>query len=201
MTDPILERPQKSLQTWLFNPFHFIAGGKALAIGLGAIVVAALVGSLSNSHFDGVLDFHTGLDAPVWMFVAEGVIDWLSMSILLYLAGLILVGRRVRAIDIFGTQALARVPTVATALVALLPGFQRVSSGLLLGIKPSPDDLAMFGIVAVIGLIMTVWMVALMYRGFAVSCNAKGAKAIVAFIIALLLAEAASKAAIIAMLI
>ena len=34
-------------------------------------------------------------------------------------------GRRVRAIDIFGTQALARVPTLAMAALALVPGFQR----------------------------------------------------------------------------
>jgi hypothetical protein len=43
-------------------------------------------------------------------------------------------------------------------------------------------------------LLFVVWMVALMYHSFTVSCNLKGGKATLAFIAALLLAEALSKA-------
>jgi hypothetical protein len=43
-------------------------------------------------------------------------------------------------------------------------------------------------------------MVVLMYRGFAVSCNVSGGKAIGAFVVALILAEILSKAAIMGLL-
>jgi hypothetical protein len=46
---------------------------------------------------------------------------------------------------------------------------------------------------------MVIWMVILMYRGFAVSCNVSGGKAIGVFIIAVLLGEAISKMAILKM--
>ena len=51
---------------WLFNPFRFVAGYKALLSGLVIILLSAFVGSLGNTHFDGVLDVHIGLTAPLW---------------------------------------------------------------------------------------------------------------------------------------
>ena len=46
----------RSLVTWFFNPFIYIAGWQSLLIGVAAILVAGYIGSLSNTHFDGVLD-------------------------------------------------------------------------------------------------------------------------------------------------
>src|SRR3990167_2249308 len=97
---------KRSIRTWLFNPFHYIAGGKALVVGVVLILVAGFIGALSNSHFDGVLDFHTGAAAPVWVFVSEGLIDWIVMGGLLLIGGKIISKSRVRVIDVFGTQAL-----------------------------------------------------------------------------------------------
>jgi hypothetical protein len=37
------------------------------------------------------------------------------------------------------------------------------------------------------------WMVALMYRAFSISCNVKGARAVITFVISLLVAEIVSK--------
>ncbi len=193
--------PQKPLRTWLFNPFYYVAGVKALAIGLVIIVAASLLGAVSNSHFDGILDFHTGLNAPVWAFVVEGLIDWLCLSVFLYIAGLILVGFRARAIDLFGTQALARWPSIGMPIIALFPGFQETTKAI--AANPTaisslpPGQIAVLIVVTLMTLPFIVWMVALMYRAYAVSCNIKGAKAIVSFIIALILSEIVSKAAIV----
>ena len=51
-----------------------------------------------------------------------------------------------------------------------------------------PADVAMFAFGLIVSLLMIIWMVALMYLAYTVSCNAKGAKAIVTFIIALIIA-------------
>ena len=57
------------LSQWLFNPFRFIAGFQALLIGLAIILLSGFIGSFGNTHFDGVLDVHKGLSAPVWFFL------------------------------------------------------------------------------------------------------------------------------------
>lgn len=182
------------LRTWLFNPFHFVAGGKALGIGIIVVLVASFNGSVSNSHFDGVLDFHTGFAAPRWFFFAEGLIDWLSLAVLLWVAGLLISRSRMRAIDVFGTTALARFPTLGMAFVAVLPGFQRQTARFVaMDLTFLPVDMAVFSIGAIVMVAMLVWMVLLSYRAFAVSCNVRGAKAVVTFVVATILAEIVSK--------
>lgn len=57
-------------------------------------------------------------------------------------------------------------------------------------------DTVVFAAAMIVILVMLVWMVAMMYRAYAVSCNLKGAKAIISFIVALLIAEAVSKLAL-----
>jgi len=98
----------RKLTTTLFNPFVYIAGAQALGLGLGAILLAGLIGSLSNTHFDGVLDTHTGLHVPLWVFLAEGLADWLCLSLVLLIFGKIISNTAFRTIDLLGTQALAR---------------------------------------------------------------------------------------------
>ena len=66
-------------------------------------------------------------------------------------------------------------------------------------IQTGPTDSIVFGIVTIVGLLMIVWMVALMYRAFAVSCNVSGGKSIGVFIAALVVGEAVSKVLMIAM--
>jgi len=201
--------PKRRMWTWLFNPFHYLAGGPALGIGVVAIAAAGLVGAASRSHFDGVLDFHSGLAVPLWVYLVEGFVDWLASGILLLAAGKLVSRTHVRALDVFGTQALARAPMLLTAVAALLPGFQRVTDelarailrgGALWPLDVGAQDVVVFALVLLVTLMMLVWMVALMYRAYAVSCNVTGARAVISFIVALLLAEAASKAALIPIL-
>ena len=191
----------RKLGTWLFNPFHYVAGGQALLIGLVAVLAAAVIGSLSNTHFDGVLDVHTGLEAPLWVFVFESVMDWLALGAVLFVGGALVSKSRFRALDVFGTQALARAPTLVTVVLALLPGYQRYLQYFVAKYMGQTVDVEIGALdpfvccVALMGmLLMLVWMVALMYRAFAVSCNVRGCKAIGTFIACLLAAEAVTKA-------
>ena len=197
---------ERKIRTWLFNPFHYIAGAKGLAIGVAVTLAAGFIGSLSNSHFDGVLDFHTGAPAPLWVFMSEGLLDWVVMGALLFLGGKIISRSRLRALDVFGTQALARFPTLVTALAALLPGYQRYAGHLasqyiktMQDVQTNPADPIMFAITVLVAIIMTVWMVALMYRAYSVSCNVRGNKAIGVFIAALILGEIISKVLVLVM--
>ncbi len=199
---PQIEKP--GVAGWLFNPFAYIAGGPSLVLGLAVILASGLIGSLSNSHFDGVLDFHTGTPMPLWFFVMEGFVDWLALSLLLFCAGKLISKSKFRAIDLFGTQAMARWPAIFSALLALLPSFQNFSRYLLWRatqhgspVTVQPLDGAIFTIAICAMLLALGWMVWLMYRSFSVSCNTRGWQAVTAFIVSLLAAELISKVVIV----
>jgi hypothetical protein len=193
----------RTLKQWLFNPFQFIAGGSTLLLGLIIMLVSAFLGSLSNSHFDGVLDLHIGKAAPLWFFTTEVLIDWLCLSIVLLITGLIVSRSSFRIIDCFGTQALARSPYLLAAVVVLPKGFTRFAEYLASkAMQQTPantiqnGDVLFFAIGAVVCLLMIIWMVVLMYRAYSVSCNVKGGKAIGSFIAGLIIAGVLSKVAI-----
>jgi hypothetical protein len=194
------DNERRTLVQWLFNPFRFIAGYQALLTGLAAIILTSLLGSLSNTHFDGVLDVRTGRQAPQWFFLCEGLIDWISMAIPLLLLGWIFSRLSFRTIDVIGTQALARWPYLVAALAMLPKANQRVPEYLMTkftqnhtAILINGTDIAIFAVAMFLIILMLIWMVALMYRAYAVSCNIKGPKAIVTFIIGLIGAEILSK--------
>jgi hypothetical protein len=193
----------RSITQWLFNPFRFVAGYAALIAGLGIILLSAIIGWLGRTHFDGVLDVHTGPEAPLWLFMAEGLVDWICMAVPLYLFALVFSRSAVRIADVFGPQALARWPYLITALALLPDANRRVLEQLMSMAGPTSQppaingfDLVIFVAAMAVTVLMVVWMVALMYKAYTLSCNLKAAKAIVSFIISLVGAEILSKAII-----
>jgi len=195
--------PRRSISQWLFNPFSFVAGYRALFLGLGIMLISALFGFLGNTHFDGVLDVHKGLEAPLWFFLAEGIINWMSIAMPLFFFGLIVSTSSLRIIDVFGTQALSRWPYLITSIVMLPKATERFGIYLLsrftstaASVTMSYTDMLIFIFALLVTIIMTVWTVALMYKAYVVSCNIKGARAIVTFIVSLIGAEALSKLSI-----
>jgi len=167
------------------------------------MLISTFIGFLGSTHFDGVLDVHTGLEAPLWVFLAEGIIDWLTIAIPLFFFGLIVSTSSLRMIDVLGTQALARWPYLITAIVMLPEANRRVGAYLAVrfGLAAAPAainyiDMFIFGFAIIVGILMAIWMVALMYRAYVVSCNIKGVRAIITFIVSLIGAEVLSKLSI-----
>jgi len=191
---------EKKPTTLLFNPFVYIPGIKALSLGVLMILLAGFIGSLSRTHFDGVLDSHTGARAPLWFFLSEGFTDWLCMAVVLLIIGKIISGTSFRVIDVLGTQALARWPAVIIGLVALPKGYERFGRYLVEHFR-TPEaklefnltDAGIFLTVLIATIMVTCWIVFLMYKSFSVSCNVKGGKTVLTFIAALILAEILSK--------
>ncbi len=197
--------PPRTFFSYLFNPFAFIAGGKSLALGAMMTSLAAWIGSFSYSHFDGVLDMHTApFPCALWIYFAEVGIDWVSICLCFLTLAALFGKTKFRIIDVVGTQALARWPTVVTALMCLAPGYQRFCIELeKIILHPESAakninvmDATVFGLVTFGGLIMTGFMVYLMYRAFSISVNLRGGRAIGLFIGGLLTAELISKIAV-----
>jgi hypothetical protein len=194
---------KRKFGTWLFDPFTYIAGWQSLLLGFSAILAAGYIGSFTKTHFDGVLDMHSGRPAPLWIFLSEGMIDWLLLGILLFVFGKVISKTQFRPLDLFGTQAMARWPTIVSAL-AITPGaVHRVGLYILEYIRnpsgttpPNPADIAVFSMCTLAVILMTCWFVALAYRSYSVSCNVKGGRAIATFMAAILIAEILSKISI-----
>jgi hypothetical protein len=192
---------KRGIQDRLFNPFRYVAGVASLVLGLAAILVSGVVCYFAQVHFDGVLDVHFIDSAPLWFFLAEGLIAWLCMALVLQIFGAMLAPARFRFVDMLGTQALARWPYLFIALVSLPPGFERMIQYLTekaLKTPPSVTVTVADGAVTVLGLSVifaaTVWTVLLMYRGYAVSTGIKEMrKKTLSFIVALIIAEVVCK--------
>jgi hypothetical protein len=171
---------------WLLNPFRYIAGGKSLLYGFLAMFFATWLGTWNNVHFDGVIDVHVGAKLPFWCFYMESLLSWFVFSIILYFTGLIISSSKIRIIDIFGTQSLAKAPLILVSLICFFPMFHFQFHGL-----PKIDFwLVLFALICIF---FTIWIIMLMYNAFSISANVKESKAIIAFIIALVLAEIISK--------
>lgn len=195
------------MTTWLFKPFNRLAGGAALTAGLAAILLVAVIGWLAGIHADGVLDLHFGPDLPLWRFMVQGLVNWICLALMLWAVGHWLTATRYRVLDLFGTQALARWPLLLAVLPMSIPAYRRTGNELAAKLLESaPEETAQLaadpaflgdallvtaGAVPV--LLAIIWMVWLMYHGFALVFNVKGSRAVLGFIGALLAAELVSK--------
>jgi hypothetical protein len=191
------------LSTLLFNPFARVAGAKALVIGGAAILLAGFLGVLSKTHFDGVLDTHTGGNAPVWFFLSEGFIDWICLTATLLIVGRIASRTSFRTIDLVGTQAMARWPTVLVSLIVLPKGYQRFTNSLIEQFVKHGEKVEFVGVDAFIFLavalgmvLLLCWMAFLMYKSYSISCNLSGTRALFTFAGGVIVAEALSKTAL-----
>jgi len=129
------------------------------------------------------------------------------MAIPLFFFGLIVSRSSFRMIDVFGTQALARWPYLITSVVMLPEANQRFCIYLMSKLTQTAPavavnciDVFVFAFAIILGILMAIWMVALMYRAYVVSCNIKGAGAVITFIVSLIGAEVLSKFAILSLL-
>lgn len=170
----------------LFNPFRYIAGFKALVSGTIILFATAVLGSFNKVHFDGVIDIHTGVTAPTWFFLTEVISSWLIVAFLLYIAALVISKSKVRLVDVFGTQALAKYPFFIISAISFIPLFQFTFQGI-------PEIEPRLLLFMVISLAVTIWSLILMYNAFSVSANVKGRTAIITFIAVIVIAEILSK--------
>lgn len=181
----------------LINPFLYIAGGKALAWGLAIIAIETAwlygIGFIQDSylHFAPAPAVNTLVKTAAMQLAM-----WLSPALLLWLCGLIFSSSKIRFIDILGTTALAQAPL----LLLLLP----LSIGRLNDMLKAAAEAVRSGGVpelpTVLLLLYGLWGLAVIilfyirnYQAFSVSCNLRGWRATVPFIVVVLLVTVLSQ--------
>ncbi len=183
------------MKKWLFNPFTYIAGGKALALGGIIMIISSVIVSTHNGHFDGVLDVHFGAKTNLLQAICEPLISWSSLVFALYILGRVVSESSIRFIDVAGTTALARWPMLFISLLGLIPNPDmpdpsKATLQELMKVATSPGVI----ITGLLSLPLLVWLIALLYNAYSVSANVKGSKAVWSFIGGLVVAEIISKA-------
>jgi hypothetical protein len=195
------------MKTWLFRPFDRIAGGPALAAGLVVLLLTALLAWHNGLQTDGVLDLHFQTELSLSHLLAQGMINWLTLSLCLLLAGRWLSTTRFRAIDLFGTQALARWPMLLAVIYLSIPALggriESLTLSMLEAMPTEPDqvmasseyllDAMWLTLISLPLLACLAWMIWLMFHSYALACNLRGLRAFFSFVGALLVAEILSK--------
>lgn len=172
------------------DPFNYWSGEKTLAAGaVGWIVMAAII-RLGGQTTRGVVSSGYA-DLTFLQALCQILAAWLVLATLLYIAARLLSKSRIRAVDLYGNQLLARLALLPILLVGALPPLRNAAlqltetTPLELAANP-PVGLLCFGLAA---LVFLVWFYAWSYRGYAVAANLKGWKAVVSYIVCYVLAE------------
>lgn len=172
----------------LFNPFRTIAGAKALLIGWIIMLITACIAMYSQCHFDGAIDVHIGRNTTAIAYFLEPLVNWSVLTVIFYFTGLLLSTSHIRWIDFAGTVALARYPYLLAAFIAFaMPTLDPES---LINFRDiDTSTLASLMITSILILLVSIWMIGLLYRAFTISGNLRGRQAVWGFIIALILSE------------
>jgi hypothetical protein len=178
----------------LFNPFRYIAGIKSLALGLTILLTTAIIGFFSHTHFPDLISVKNGADFPLSYFVVQSLVNWIVISLILYLFAVFSSHSRIRIIDIFGTQALARAPYLIASIIGFSGTLEKFGNYVLwtalkTGVETtiSSGEVTVAILMIIFSLLLTIWLVALMYNAFKVSANLKGTKSALLFIISFVL--------------
>lgn len=177
----------------LINPFNYIAGFKSLIIGLLVIIFTSVIGYYSNTHFPDIISVKACPDFPILYFIVQGLLNWLVVSSLFYFAALVFSKSSVRAIDIYGTQALSRIPYLFVAFIGFFKTVEKFSNQILWTLMQQGEsvditvvEIIFAIIIMVVTLLLTIWLITLMFNAFKVSANIKGTRLILIFIVVLI---------------
>lgn len=185
------------MKSLLFNPFEKIAGSKSLLVGIWIIVMTSLFADIFNTHFNGVIDIKYGAPDTVYLsYLLYGLVNVTILSVLLYISGIIVSKSSIRFIDVIGTQSIARAPFIFAPFFNVASMMEKAGNQILyLSVNiGEPVIITLFEWIIValfmlFSLMIIVWAITLMYNSYRVTCNVKGSKAVISFIIALLIAE------------
>lgn len=186
------------MKTLLFKPFEKYSEQKLLVTGIIATLIGALVTYLLNCKFIGVLKMTFVEETSIGQSILDNIIILSCLSIFLFLAAKYIY-KKTRLIDIIVTALVGFIPLYILPIFNIKDTIKIATENILKYSSPELANqmplenlipLVIFGFFT-IGIL--VWFIALLYNGFKTASNAKGTKAIVVFVIALILADVVSR--------
>lgn len=166
----------------LYNPFIYVAGLKSLAFAIAIVLFTAWVCYVTGTHNYGLVNINFASDTLLRYFLLEHLAHWLASALILFVFGIMFSKSSIRIVDVLGTTGISRAPLLVLPLTRLLPMFRSFTTN-------SPN----LYVLSVLHVLMVVWVVALTFHAYRISCNVKPPALAFSFIVALVLAEIVSR--------
>jgi len=115
----------------LIGPFKYIAGIKPLLIGHWILFATGLLAYLSQVHFPTLISIRTSSDFPLTYYIYQYLVNWGVVSVFLYVFALFSSKSPMRAIDIFGTRALAQFPYLLASFIRFSGSIKKLGEFML----------------------------------------------------------------------
>lgn len=179
----------------LYNPFETVPDKKLLYTGIIGTVVFSVLAWQLNCRFAAYITVTPLLDVKFYEPLLDNVAGILTATIILFITGLA-INKKTRFIDILNAATIARLPFYLN-IFTNIGNFMAKETQTIMAAGQKPEDvisdtILWVTVLALAGLLLLVWMCALLYNGFRVAANTKKVWHIVLFIIAVLVAHFAS---------
>jgi len=178
---------------FILHPFRYLGGWPSVAVGGAIVLISAFVSSLSGVHFPDVLSVKVGSTISFIDLLKQALVNWTVLATMFYIAGLLFSQTKPRFVDVAGTLAVARFPYLLASFTgfggALLEFGNYIIAKQLTPQQVPTISMSVITIailLLILQIVLTVWMVALMYQAFAVSVNLKGGKCATVFTVTLI---------------
>jgi hypothetical protein len=185
----------------LFNPFAQFSERPLILFGIAATILLSMTAAFFNARFDGVLDLHFSMPTFFSTTLIDNAVNIVILSLTLFTLGKIR-NNKTRFIDIFSASLISRIPYYIVPFfnwnnIILLESEKLKQQFLTVkpGAVPAFESIQLLLLVlfTVASLFFLAWFIYLLYQGYKVATNAKGAVEVVLFAVTLLIAEVFSK--------
>lgn len=181
----------------LWNPFEHCRESTLLVFGVIITIAGSLVATICNARYDGVLDMHLVPDATLLQPLLDNVINIVALLVTLFGLGKIVNGKT-RLIDILIAAMVARTPLYLLPLFNIGGMQSEYLDEVMEKALTNPTDISgealtvitLFGLLA---LLIIIYYLLFLWKGFKVATNSKKGYHIALFIVCVLLAEVLSK--------
>ena len=182
----------------LFNPFEKYSEKILISVGVLCTLIGSLLAYFFNVRFDGVLDLHFTDDVLLRQPFIDNIINIMSLTIMLFIVAKYL-KRKTRSVDILSAVIIARIPYYLMPLFNINSAIDAVYGNVMKFIDIESIDqisismISLILVFAFISVIILVWYITLLFKGFKIATHAKGIFPKVLFVIAIIVAEVLSK--------
>lgn len=174
------------------NPFEYLSLRKTLCWGIAALILVSIfmwqaglrLSSLTQVNFAGDM---------LWVATVRQIVAWLLFAVLLYAAGVMLSGSKIRFWDVAADNLLARIPFDVSLLIFAVPRWRGVMAAVADGnINTAMQYMGTLMVTGVLSLVFFLWYLYWSYKAFAVSTNVRNGRGVAAFAVCFVAAYAAS---------
>lgn len=179
------------MKKWI-NPFEKYSESLLISFGLAFYVIGSLMAYFFHTRFDNFLHMVAVETIEIHQPFIDNLIILVCLFIVFFVFGK-LVYQKTRAVDILALVLIGNAPFYLMSLSNINDLSLKSTDAILTAMESGATTdisgfaLAYLSIIGIVSIVLLIWIIALFYNGFKTAANAKGAKAVLLFIIAIIL--------------